>query len=62
MNTTTIKVAKKVLRQVPPRAIEAGAALMIGKALKGNRKATSIVTGIGVLALAHYIIEWASKD
>lgn len=62
MNAKTTTIAKKLIRKVPNRAIEAAAALVIGKAFKGNRRATGIVTGIGVVALAHYVIEWASKD
>jgi uncharacterized membrane protein len=62
MNAKTTKTVKKVLRQVPPRAIEAGAALVIGKAFKSNRKVTGIIVGAGVVVLAHYVAEWASKD
>jgi hypothetical protein len=62
MNAKTTKIAKKILRQVPPRAIEAGTALVIGKALKGKRRTTQVVTAIGVIAISHYIVEWASRD
>lgn len=62
MNPKTTQTAKKILRSIPPRAIEAGAAIVLGKALKGNRKATGLVTAIGVIAISHYIVEWASKE
>lgn len=62
MNTKTTNLAKNVLRHVPSRAIEAVAAVVIGKALKGNRKVTGLVTAIGVIAISHYVVEWASKD
>lgn len=62
MNAKTTKTVKKVLRQVPPRAIEAGAALVIAKAFKQNRKATGLLVGVGVAAIAHYVIDWATKD
>lgn len=62
MNAKTTKTVKKVLRQVPPRAIEAGTALVIGRAFKNNRKVAGLLAGAGVVVLAHYVSEWASKD
>ena len=62
MNAKTAKTVKQALRQVPPRAIEAGAAIVIAKAFKQNRKATGLLAGVGVIVLAHYVSEWASKD
>lgn len=62
MNAKTVTVAKQALRKVPNKAIEAGAALVVGKTLKGNKKTTKVVAAIAVIVLTHYIIEWASKD
>lgn len=66
MNSSTVnKVAteaKKVIRHIPPRAVEAGTALMIGKAMKGSKKGTHLMASIGALVAAHYIYEWAKNS
>lgn len=66
MNTKTVnKVAteaKKVIRHIPPRAVEAGTALIIGKALKGSKRGTHLMASVGALVAAHYIYEWAKNS
>jgi hypothetical protein len=62
MNAKTVTTVKKALRKVPNKAVEAGAALVVGKALKGSNVATKVVAAIAVITISHYVIEWAAKD
>lgn len=63
MNANVTKVAKKVLKKVPTRAIDAGAALVFRKAFAKNpAKTLRVVSTLAVIVLGHTILEWASKD
>lgn len=53
--------AKKVIKQLPPHTVEAGTALVIGQVLRGRKRATHLVTSIGALVAAHYVIKWANS-
>lgn len=55
------KEVKKLIRHLPPHTVEAGAALVIGEALRGKKRATHLATSIGALVAAHYILKWAKS-
>lgn len=59
---TTKRVLKKTLNKLPDRAIEAGTALAVTKALGSNRRTATFVSTITVLVLTHVIIEWAKTE